>query len=542
MRRRHFIRLTSSASVLSMLPTEVFSMFKSVGAVDCQQDLNAKKLVLIQLSGANDGLNTIVPINQYDKYASLRPTIKLNNTGSNSIINLDTTLSIENQVGLHPSLSGFKSLYDAGLMRVVQGVGYPFQNQSHFKSTDLWLSGGDGTTKNNNFETGWVGRFIENQYKTLLEGSYPLGLQLAGSDNSALFHGEEHSHDLNITGQDPAGFYSVINGLSGEPPSFIPNSEYGDLIRYILENDRKTNVYSQSISAAFSKGKNSVTYPNTDLSNQLKTVAKLISGGLETKVYLVRINGWDTHDTQVANKASTHTGKHAELLKTLSDAVNNFMTDINMQSLGRDVVAVTFSEFGRKAAENASLGTDHGQIAPMFVFGKPVAPGISGTNVDLNEPVAGNNFQLIKFQHDYRRVFGTILQDWLGSNNSTLDLTFYDYTNNKGFTASKLKDVIKSSDLACNTVNLTTAANEPPFAGVSLYPNPASDVLNISTANEVIHQVAIGSLDGQQLLEFKSGAYSSELTIDVSRLIGGLYFVRIDTDQNQYLKRIIVRR
>lgn len=542
MKRRNFIQLTSSASVLSLLPTEVFSMFKAAGVADCAQGLNAKKLVLVQLSGANDGLNTVVPINQYDKYASLRPTIKLNNTGANSIINLDTTLSLENQVGLHPSLTGFKSLYDAGLMRIVQGVGYPYQNQSHFKSTDLWLTGGDGTNQNNNLDSGWVGRFIENHYSTLLQSKYPLGLQLAGSDNSGLFRGEQHSHDLNITGQDPAGFYSVINGLGGEAPTTIPDSEYGDLIRYILGNDEKTNTYSQSIATAFNNGKNSVTYPNTDLSNQLKTVAKLISGGLETKVYLVRINGWDTHDLQVASKAASHTGKHADLLKILSDAVNNFITDITNQNLGGDVVAVTFSEFGRKAAENASFGTDHGQVAPMFVFGKPIAPGISGTNVDLNEPVAGNNFQLIKFQHDYRRIFGTILQDWLGTTNSTLDLTFYDYTNNKGFGSSKLKELIKSNSLACDINNLATSINEVAFDGIGLFPNPASDVVNVAVANEIIHHVSIVSLDGKQLSQFRNGTYSAEFTIDVAQLPVGLYILKIDTDQNQYLRRIIVRR
>lgn len=122
-------------------------------------NINGKKIVLVQLAGANDGLNTVVPINQYDKYASLRPNIKLSNTGINGIINLDTTLSLADQVGLHPSLVGFKSLYDSGLMRVIQGVGYPTQDKSHFKSTDLWLSGGDGTPANNVSQSGWVGRF-----------------------------------------------------------------------------------------------------------------------------------------------------------------------------------------------------------------------------------------------------------------------------------------------------------------------------------------------------------------------------------------------
>jgi len=178
--------------------------------------LVAKKLVLIQLAGANDGINTVVPLNQYDAYAALRPTIKLDNTGANSIINLDTTLALENQVGLHPSLGGFKNLYDSGLMRLVQGVGYPSQDKSHFKSTDLWLTGGDGTQANNVLESGWVGRFLENYYANFLTANFPLGIQLGSSENSLGFHGEiEHGMSLNINGQDPSGFYSVVNGLGG---------------------------------------------------------------------------------------------------------------------------------------------------------------------------------------------------------------------------------------------------------------------------------------------------------------------------------------
>jgi uncharacterized protein (DUF1501 family) len=154
MKRRNFIKLSSTATALSLLPTDVFALFKSAGMDSCP-NVNAKKIVLIQLSGANDGLNTVVPLNQYDKYAALRPNIKLSNTGANGVINLDTMLSPANQVGLHPSLSKFKNLYDSGLMRIIQGVGYPIQDKSHFKSTDLWLTGGDGTPANNTWDSTW---------------------------------------------------------------------------------------------------------------------------------------------------------------------------------------------------------------------------------------------------------------------------------------------------------------------------------------------------------------------------------------------------
>lgn len=227
--RRNFIKLTSTASALSLLPTEVFSLFKSAGMSTCP-DSSTKKLILIQLAGANDGLNTIVPINQYDTYAKLRPNIKLNNVGmANGIINLDSTLPLTDQVGLHPNLLGFKNLYDKGFMRIIQGVGYPSQDKSHFKSTDLWLTGGDGTVANNNFDSGWAGRFMENYYVDFLHSNFPLGIQLGSSDNSFGFHGKiEHGMSLNISGQDLSGFYSIVNGLGGQPPASFPIQNMGD--------------------------------------------------------------------------------------------------------------------------------------------------------------------------------------------------------------------------------------------------------------------------------------------------------------------------
>jgi uncharacterized protein (DUF1501 family) len=543
--RRNFIKLSSTASALSLLPTDVFALFKSAGMEACP-NVNGKKIVLIQLSGANDGLNTLVPINQYDKYAALRPNIKLANVGSsNGVINLDTTISIQDQVGLHPALVGFKSLYDRGLMRIVQGVGYPIQDKSHFKSTDLWLTGGDGTPANNFSDSGWIGRFLENYYANFINATFPLGIQLGSSDNSLGFHGEvEHGMGMNINGQDPSGFYSVINGLGGAPPSFIPDSEYGGLLQFILDNDTSANTYSKSISTAFNAGSNSATYPNTSLSNQLKTVAKFISGGLQTKVYLVKIGGFDTHDLQVAANTTTHLGNHANLMTQISEAINAFITDLNSQNIGDDVVAVTFSEFGRKAAENGNLGTDHGEIAPMFVFGKSIAPGISGTNVNLNEAVSGNNFQIQTVQHDYRRVFSTILQDWFGVNNKALDLTFYNKTTNSGYTNAKIANLIKTANTVPSSCYSEKLLGTPTFEikdEIIVYPNPSSEIIVVHAASN-IKEVSIYSLDGKNIRNYRNPLTTNEFTIDVQNLSVGVYTVKINSENGFHTKKIIIRR
>ncbi|WP_338408355.1 DUF1501 domain-containing protein [uncultured Flavobacterium sp.] len=544
MKRRNFIKLSSTASVLSLLPTDVFALFKSAGMETCP-NINGKKIVLVQLAGANDGLNTLVPLNQYDKYASLRPNIKLSDTGANGIINLDTTLSLTNQVGLHPSLIGFKSLYDSGFMRVIQGVGYPAQDKSHFKSTDLWLTGGDGTPANNTSQSGWVGRFLENYYTDFLNSNFPLGIQLGSSENSLGFHGEvEHGMSLNINGQDPSGFYSVINGLGGAAPSNIPESEYGKLLKFILENDTSSNTYAQTISAAFNSGSNSLTYPNTGIANQLKTVARFISGGLQTKVYLVKIGGFDTHDLQVASNTTTHLGKHADLMTQISESIKIFITDLNNQNMGDDVIAVTFSEFGRKAAENGNLGTDHGEIAPMFVFGKSIAPGVSGTNINLSEAIVGNNYQIKTVQHDYRRVFSTILQDWFGVNNSTLDLSFYNNTTNGGFTNNKIADLIKSQNkvpASCYTnksleINKIEIQNE-----VLVYPNPCSEIISVHSQNN-INAVTIFSMDGRSIKNYVNPLTSKEFIINVNTISVGIYTLKVNTDTGFFIKKIIIRR
>ena len=509
-------------------------------------NVNAKKIVLIQLSGANDGLNTVVPINQYDKYAALRPNIKLGNAGTaNGIINLDSTLTLANQVGLHPSLTGFKSLYDSGLMRIVQGVGYPSQDKSHFKSTDLWLMGGDGTPANNFSDSGWIGRFLENYYSNFLNANFPLGIQLGSSENSLGFHGEvEHGMSMNINGQDPSGFYSIINGLGGAAPTNIPDSEYGNLLKFILDNDTSSNTYAQTISAAFNSGSNASTYPNTSLANQLKTVARFISGGLETKVYLVKINGFDTHDLQVPDNTSTHLGTHANLMTQISDAITTFITDLNSQNKGDDVLAVTFSEFGRKAAENGNLGTDHGEIAPMFIFGSSIAPGVSGTNDNLSEAVLANNYQIQTVQHDYRRVFGTILQDWFGVNDTTLDLTFYNKTTKSGFANAKIANMIKTQNVVQPSCYNTKALGIDNFEikdEVLVYPNPTSEIVMIQSTN-TINSVSIYAMDGRNMNTYRNPLTTNDYSIDVQNFAVGIYTLKINTDKGSFSKKIIIRR
>jgi len=543
MKRRDFLKLSATTSAMGLLPLELRAMLKSVNINSC--DVSNRKLVLINLAGGNDGLNTTIPINDYDTYANLRPSIKISDSGSNSYLTLDNTLPENQLIGLHPALTGFKSLYDKGWMRVLQSVGYPAQNKSHFASTDLYSTGNDGNSWSNGNESGWIGRFMETYYVNELNNLYPLGVQIGSNKTSLGFHGEtEHGLAINISGQDPSGFYSELNGLGGTPPSVIANSDYGLELQYIIDTDRLSNQYSQAISNAFNSGNNTNSYPDTDLSNQLKTVARLISGGLETKIYIVRIGGFDTHNNQ-NNNENTIEGKHNDLLTEVSEAIRSFFVDLDSQSLSDDVVGLTFSEFGRKAKENGNFGTDHGEIAPMFVFGKPVNGGVSGNNVDLSEATSDNNFQLETVQFDYRQIFGTLLQNFLGSNDTVIDTAFFNYTNNQSFTNSKINELIKDSfsvgvDCYSQTLSLNEFNPQTPHKEWFVFPNPVRNLLQVHSAKELTTiQYRVLNNRSQIILQGTQHLKNGKLEVNTERLESGVYFIQIFSDGKKETHKIL---
>ena len=539
MKRRNFIKLTSTASAFSLLPSQVTASLNIAKSfLDCT--ISNRKLVLINLAGGNDGLNTIIPINYYDVYSNLRPSIKIPSNGVNSYINLDETLDETQQIGLHPSLTGIKNLYDNDLLRIIQSVGYPSQNKSHFASTDIYSTANDGNTWDNGSNSGWIGRFMESYYADLIQNSYPLGVEIGSKSNSLGFHGEsEHGLSVNINGQDPSGFYSLISGMAGEPPNNIPISDYGHELEYIIQTDALSNMYSEAISNSFNNGQNAVSYPDTDISNQLKTVARLISGGLESKVYMVKLSGFDTHFGQ--NQAENDIlGDHNDLLTKLSSAVTAFMNDLSAMNLKNDVVGLTYSEFGRKAAENGSLGTDHGEIAPMFVFGAPVKGGVSGFNPDLNEANENNGYQIQTVQFDYRDTLGTLLQDYLGADNLALDATFFNNTINQSFSETKIEDLIKSEFSVATNCYSNTLSNNRDNNKIFYIINPVYSDLIIKSKNQEYSSFKYELYDMNSKLVSKGSSLINE-SISISHLINGIYILNITTNDKSEAHRIIKR-
>ena len=547
MKRRQFVKLTTTASAAGLLPIELNASYKFLNNnFNC--DFSNRKIVLIDLKGGNDGLNTIIPLSVYSDYVNMRPTIHIPSSLALPLNNIDSSLLGTNQdIALHPALSGFFNLFNQDQLRIIQSVGYPSANKSHFASIDIYSTGNDGNNWNNGQDNGWIGRFMENHYSELIPSSFPLGIQIGSRNTSLGFHGEnEHGLAMNLSGQDSENFYSVLSGLSGEYPAIFPDSHYGNELQYIVDTDAFSNTYAQVISNSFNNGNNfsGANYPDSDLSNQLKTVARLIRGGIQTKVYLVRIGGFDTHNNQVQG-AGDILGTHYNLLNELSTSIEAFMTDINSDSIGDDIVGITISEFGRKAQENGSYGTDHGEVAPVFVFGKPVKSGISGVNVDLSEASDDNNYQIETVQFDYRQAIATLMQDFLAADDQDINNTFLENTTNASFVESKVENLLKSSYVVPEScLNQNLGLNESSKNNWIVFPNPFKDFINIkSVAGNYEENIAykITNQFGQIIFKGKLNFDNFHTKLNITSLNTGVYILTIkSTKQTQSYKLIKV--
>lgn len=427
MKRRNFIKGGLLAGITPLF-VNGYSMSKMAAtlmpASNC--DFDSRKLVVIYLAGANDIINTAVPLDQYTNYVSIRTKTHLL---QDDLLTLDSTVASNQLIGLHKNLAGFKDLYEDDKLSLIQRVSYNQPNRSHFAAEDIMLKGIDGTVPIGSEEEGWIGRFLKGRYPTY--GGLPFGIEqdplgiVLGNTPATGFHTQEqHAQEINLTGQDLSGFYSVISSLSGQPIDNIDSStDYGQLLEYMNTVETTTQVYSQRITNVFNQGSNTVTYPNSDLGDQLKTIARFISGGSRTKVYMARLGTFDYHAGAVVEN-NTAAGNHANKLKIVNDAIQAFQNDLSASGNSNDVVTVVFSEFGRKVIENSKLGHDHGTLSTMFLIGDNVNSGIFGTNPDLSDLDVQGALQPNQRQNDYRTIFGGLLRDWFGASQTNTDVSF----------------------------------------------------------------------------------------------------------------------
>jgi uncharacterized protein (DUF1501 family) len=357
-------------------------------------------LVVVQLGGGNDGLNTVVPYGN-DAYYKARPNLAVPPPGRGTA-RQPAALQVDgaNGIGLHPSFSGFKELMDEGAACVVQGVGYPNPNRSHFTSMDIWHTA-DTTAKG----YGWLGRYVdctcngtpEPQQTIAVGRTAPLALQGA-LQKPVTFETPElfrwMGEDLHPALDEP---YQQIN-RAGRLDGVDPGGQMGFLMRTALD----AQLSSDRIRAALAK-RPLVQYPRTALAGQLRTVASMIRADMSTRVYYVSFGGFDTHAGQA--------GRHSNLLRQTGDALNAFYRDLKAQGATERVLTMVFSEFGRRVGANASGGTDHGTAAPMYFVGDMVKPGLLGRHPSLTTLDGGD----LVFNVDFRSVYAAVLEDWMGT-------------------------------------------------------------------------------------------------------------------------------
>ncbi len=358
-------------------------------------------LIVIQLAGGNDGLNTIIPFED-DLYFKLRPKLA---------IPKEQVLSLGGLTGLNPSLAPLKNLYDAGNLAIIQGVGYPNPNRSHFRSAEIWQTASDAQQ---NLTKGWIGRYFDN----CCAGEDPtvgvvLGEQLPEAFNAANPTGVAVRRPGSLgfdreNDPDEARLFAELNGL--EPTSmsgdFIGNlsgpSRSGmSALEYLQRTALDAQVSTDKIKQVLKGSKNETAYPKNQLGNSLALISRLISGGLPTRVYYASQGGYDTHAGQITT--------HKRLLNELADSIAAFCNDLKAKGIFDRVLVMTFSEFGRRVSENANGGTDHGTAAPMFVCGGGVQPGLYGEQPPLNRLDAGD----LLYNVDFRSVYSTILSKWM---------------------------------------------------------------------------------------------------------------------------------
>lgn len=395
LRRRDFMRGGVAVFSLGFAGSDLFTrMAAAQGTVNPARDRDI--LVMIEMNGGNDGVNTLIPFTD-PAYVANRPTLA---------IARDKVLEIGNSLALHPNMGAMKSLYEAGQVAIIQGAGYPHANQSHFRSMDIWQTAEPEKT----ISLGWLGRYLD---------------QITEDDNNALygvaFQGEmprayrgEHSQvpavpnlqayrfqtDPNFP-QDRTRQIQAFTRISSHVP--IDRPYVGLVQRNIV--DAYTTAERLQTAGTY---KPTVSYPKTGLGNGLQLVAEVIVKRFGTHLFHVTIGGFDTHANQAA--------QHAKILGDLSSSLGAFFKDLQNQSLADNVLALTFSEFGRRFKENGSNGTDHGEASVMFAVGGKVRGGLYGAYPSLTGLNDGN----LRYNTDFRTVYSTILEKWLGANSAAV--------------------------------------------------------------------------------------------------------------------------
>lgn len=512
--RRSFIQALGLAGAGSMMlgASSVTASKPSPLSVALAESENDNILVIVRLKGGNDGLNTIVPVYDYSTYSNLRPTIRHQQS---DLFMLDSEFGIPNY------MNGMESLWGEGKMKVVHGVGYPDQNLSHFRSSDIWAS-----TDAINFEpTGWWGRYFEDLYPDYIINppEIPPAVQI-GSIGNLVFEGTDNNYAFAVA--NPEQLENIAENGTVHDVLDIPDCVYGDKLLFMRSTTNTTFLYASVIHDAYLAATNDAPYdPNGDLAYQLAIVARLIKGGLGTKVYMVTLNGFDTHANQV--------GQHQTRLEDVANSLKSFYDDLAATGMDTNVLSMTISEFGRRPYENGSAGTDHGAASPVMLFGPGLeGSGLVGQHPDLSD--WDNNGNLIP-SSDFRDVYNTVLTNWFCLDPVVLDLILLGQsyeTLDLGFDC----DVLGTTDFS----NVSRLLHRPTYQNDRTYIELQMPV----TANVTVD---LYDIMGKKITTLKNemlfpGQHKIDVKANVNtRLSFGQYIYRIQMGGQYYSKSIMIK-
>lgn len=405
--RRDFLRKLGIVSigtplVLGSTPVAAFNaapLLAGLNASDCD-----RILVLIRLKGGNDGLNTLIPRGN-DEYYNIRPGIAIQE---------NNLWALNDDFGMHNATVDLEPFWEEGRMKIIHNVGYPNQNYSHFRSSDIWASASDADVEDS---SGWIGRLMEINFPAFQDAPpvVPPALQI-GVQTNQVFRGYNNNMALSIS--NPTEFYQIAQSGQLYDTALLGDCAPDQELQFVRQTANSAFRYSETIRDAYNNGSNQASYPSNRLAEQMSIVARLIKGNLGTKVYMVSIGGFDTH----ANQADTH----AQLLTNVAASVRAFFDDLAAGGYDQNVLGMTFSEFGRTIFENGSAGTDHGTGSPIFLFGpESLGSDFVGTPPDLENP---GPYGDPLYSVDFRSVYSTMLKDWL-----CVDPTVTDYVLGQPF-------------------------------------------------------------------------------------------------------------
>ncbi|MBD2769627.1 DUF1501 domain-containing protein [Hymenobacter sp. BT664] len=518
MQRRHFLQTTAAATVLPTLlgglPISAHGFAPNLFELTGGATQTDRVLVIIQLTGGNDGLNTIIPLDQYTNLMRAR---------ANVAIAQNRVLPLRGATGIHPAMVKVKNLFDNGQIGIVQNVGYPEANGSHFQSTDTWTSAADSNVL---LPSGWGGRYLNNEYPGFpvdypnAQAPHPLAITI-GSVASNVVQGPVINMGMAIN--STSSFQQLLTGSVDTAPNTLAGHE----LTFIRQMVRQTDVYSTTLQQAAARAQNlSPLYPTAgvnELADQLKIVAQLVAGGLQTRVYVCSLGGFDTHSSQVDTGDGNTTGEHAKLLSLISVALDAFQDDLRRLRVQDRVVGMTFSEFGRRMVSNSAKGTDHGEAGPMIVFGTSVNPIIHGPNPTI--PADATFVDNLPMQIDFRSVYASILKDWFQVPQATINALLPSSVGQFPYVP-----VIRQG-----TVTGSTPAAELEVTGFSVFPNPARERATATFECQGGHvQMVLRDVVGREVRRVLDRAMPQgqcQVPVDVSGLKAGLYYCHVREGQ-----------